>query len=598
LIQSQIRSKTSHNEKNSLPKIIFAGHDSLLEAQKGETLLSCIRRAGLALDSTCDGKGKCGKCRIAVQGEVSLPTETELHHLGNKTAEVRLACQTRVFGDVRITLPDEWTKLKSVSGISNREVPLDSLVKRLAPAELPPGSSEPYSDIFPGRIMDLHVLQEISLLDKNEGHATGAAFGQEILDIRFEDKPLLGAAVDLGTTNISLSVFDLESGELIGTASALNPQTAYGGDVITRIAHCRQDLQAISTLQNLAVEKIGALLEEALGPDHNKEQVYLMMVAANTTMLHLLAGVYPLSLAMAPFRPIFIESLVLGNHHLSLRINPYGRCIFLPGISAYIGADIAAGLTAIDYRSRKGITLFVDIGTNGEIVLIEGPDKMIATSSAVGPALEGMNISCGCRAVPGAVDSFALDSDFCPRFTTIDGIPPKGICGSGLIDLTAALLNAGLISPMGAFDPRADERVRSPLSGDCYYLADGVFLSQKDVRQVQLAKAALSTGIMALLQEAGRSVDEVDEIIIAGSFGYHLNADNLKRLGMLPHNYKGPITFAGNTSLSGAALALLNQEILKEMERIPKFMRVVDLASHPDFQELFISALNFPVKAC
>ena len=581
-----------------MPKIIFAGHDSVIEAQKGETLLSCIRRAGLAVDSTCDGKGKCGKCRITVQGEVSPRNETEAYHLENQAAEARLACQARVLGNVRITLPEAWTKLKSVSGISNREVPLDSLVKRLTPAELPPGSSEPYSEIFPGRIMDLHVLQEIALRDKNAGHATSVAFGQEILDIRFDDGPLLGAAVDLGTTNISLSVFDLENGELIGTASALNPQTAYGGDVITRISHCRQDLQAISTLQNLAVEKIGALLEEALGPDHDKERVYLMMVAANTTMLHLLAGVYPLSLALAPFRPIFIESLIVRHDYLSFRINPQGRCILLPGISAYIGADIVAGLIAIDYRSRKGITLFIDIGTNGEIVLIEGPDRMIATSSAVGPALEGMNISCGCRAVPGAVDSFTLDNDFYPRFTTIDGIPPKGICGSGLIDLTAALLNAGLISPMGAFDPHADERLKSRLSGDCYYLADGVFLSQKDVRQVQLAKAALITGIMALLKEARRSVDEVDEIIIAGSFGYHLNADNLKRLGMLPHNYRGPITFAGNTSLSGAALAMLNQEILREMERIPEFTRVVDLASHPDFQELFISALNFPVKGC
>ncbi|MGO9122583.1 MAG: ASKHA domain-containing protein [Desulfomonilaceae bacterium] len=581
-----------------MSKIIFAGHDSVIEAQKGETLLSCIRRAGLAVDSTCDGKGKCGKCRITVQGEVSSRNEIEARHLDNQAAEVRLACQARVLGNVRIALPEAWTKLKSVPGISNREVPLDSLVKRLAPTELPPGSSEPYSEIFPGRIIDLHVLQEIALLDKNEGHTPGVAFGQEILDIRFDDKPLLGAAVDLGTTNISLSVFDLESGELIGTSSALNPQTAYGGDVITRISHCRQDLQAISTLQNLAVEKIGALLQEALGPDHDKERVYLMMVAANTTMLHLLAGVYPLSLALAPFRPIFIESLIVRYDDLSVRINPQGRCILLPGISAYIGADIVAGLMAIDYRSRKGITLFIDIGTNGEIVLIEGPDRMIATSSAVGPALEGMNISCGCRAVPGAVDSFTLDNDFCPRFTTIDGIPPKGICGSGLIDLTAALLNAGLISPMGAFDPHADERLRSPLSGDCYYLADGVFLSQKDVRQVQLAKAALITGIMALLKEAGRSVDEVDEIIIAGSFGYHLNADNVKRLGMLPHNYRGPITFAGNTSLSGAALAMLNQEILREMERIPEFTRVVDLASHPDFQELFISALNFPVKGC
>ncbi len=203
-------------------------------------------------------------------------------------------------------------------------------------------------------------------------------------------------------------------------------------------------------------------------------------------------------------------------------------------------------------------------------MLIEGPDRMMATSSAVGPALEGMNISCGCRAVPGAVDSFKLDKDLSPNFTTIDDIPPRGICGSGLIDLTAALLAAGLITPMGAFDPGADERLRSRMSGDCYYLADGVFLSQKDVRQVQLAKAALSTGILTLLKEAGRSVKELDEIVIAGSFGYHLNAENLKKLGMLPYDYEGPITFAGNTSLSGAALALLNEEILREMETIPE----------------------------
>ncbi len=581
-----------------MPKIIFADHDSVIETQQGETLLSCIRRAGLAVDSTCGGKGKCGKCRVTVQGEVSTRNDAETYHLANEPAEIRLACQARVFGDVRITLHEEWTKLKSVSGISNREVPLDSLVKRLAPAYLPSGSSESYSQIFPGRIMDLHVLQQLALLEKTDDYAAGVVFGQELLDIRLDDKPLLGAAVDLGTTNMSLSVFDLETGELIGTESALNPQTAYGADVITRISHCRQNPQATSTLQNLVVEKIEALLQQALGSDHCSEQVYFMAIAANTTMLHLIAGVYPLSLALSPFRPVFIESLVLRDNDLSLRINPHGRCILLPGISAYIGADIVAGLLAIDYRSRKGITLFIDIGTNGEIVLIEAPDRMIATSSAVGPALEGMNISCGCRAVPGAVDSFTLDNDFSPRFTTIDGIPPKGMCGSGLIDLTASLLNAGLISPSGAFDPHADKQLRARLSGDCYYLADGVFLSQKDVRQVQLAKAALSTGITALLKEAGHSVDEVDEIIIAGSFGYHLNSDNLKRLGMLPHSYKGSITFAGNTSLSGAGLALINQEILKEMERIPQFVRVVDLASHPDFQELFISALNFPVKSC
>ena len=578
-----------------MPKVIFTDRDLMVEAQQGEPLLSCIRRGGLIVDSTCDGKGKCGKCRITVHGEASPRDETEMRRLADQPADVRLACRAKVYGDVYITLHDDWTKLKSVLGLSDRKVPLDSPIKRLAPTELQQGSSSPHAEIFPGRVLGPHTLREIAIRDKNQGKASGVALRQEILDVRFDEKPLLGAAVDLGTTNISLSVFNVENGSLIGESSALNPQTAYGGDVITRISHCRQDQHELSRLQDLAVEKIGAMLDEALGSDRLRDQVYLMTVAGNTTMLHLLAGVYPLSLALAPFRPIFLESLEVRGDELPFPLNPRGRGILLPGISAYIGADIVAGLAAIDYRSRKGITLFVDIGTNGEIVLIEGPDRMMATSSAVGPALEGMNISCGCRAVPGAVDSFRLDKDLAPDFSTIDEIPPKGICGSGLIDLTAALLAAGLITRMGAFDPNADERLRSRMSGDCYYLADGVFLSQKDVRQVQLAKAALSTGILTLLKEAGRSVSELDEIVIAGSFGYHLTAENLKKLGMLPYDYEGPITFAGNTSLSGAALALLNEEILREMQAIPEFVRVVDLASHPNFQELFIASLNFPV---
>jgi uncharacterized 2Fe-2S/4Fe-4S cluster protein (DUF4445 family) len=577
-----------------LPIVTFTDRDLIVEAQQGESLLSCIRRVGLTVDSTCDGKGKCGQCRITVQGDVAPRDETERRHLADQPAGVRLACRVKVSGNVRVTLHDGWTELKSAPGVSGRQVSLDSPIKRLAPAELLPHCSSPHAEIFPGRIIGPHALREIALRDKNQGKASGVAFRQEILDVRFDEKPLLGAAVDLGTTNISLSVFNVENGSLIGASSALNPQTAYGGDVITRITHCRQDPQELSRLQTLAVEKIGAMLDEALGSDHQRDQVYLMTVAGNTTMLHLLAGVYPLSLALAPFRPIFLEPLEVRSDQLTLPLNPRGRGILLPGISAYVGADIVAGLAAIDYRLRKGTTLFVDIGTNGEIVLIEAPDRMMATSSAVGPALEGMNISCGCRAVPGAVDSFTLDEDLSPSFTTIDGMPPKGICGSGLIDLTAAFLEAGLITPMGAFDPSADERLRSRMSGDCYYLADGVFLSQKDVRQAQLAKAALNTGILTLLKEAGRPVSELDEIVIAGSFGYHLNANNLKKLGMLPYNYEGPITFAGNTSLAGAALVLLNQEILTEMETIQKVVRVVDLASHPDFQELFISNLNFP----
>jgi uncharacterized 2Fe-2S/4Fe-4S cluster protein (DUF4445 family) len=300
-----------------------------------------------------------------------------------------------------------------------------------------------------------------------------------------------------------------------------------------------------------------------------------------------------LSLALAPFRPAFLKPLILEAGHFGLPIAPLGRLILLPGAAAYVGADIVSGLTAIDYRSCSGCTLFVDIGTNGEIVLIEGPDRLLGTSCAMGPALEGMNITCGCRAVPGAINSVILGDDMLPRFTTIGGLPPIGICGSGLVDLVAALVTSGVIASSGAFNSKAGKGLTDRLQGDRYHLTDNIFLSQRDIRQVQLAKSAAITGILTLLSEAGRCVADLEQIIVAGSFGYHLNPENLKCIGLLPPEYTGQTTFVGNSSLSGASLAVLNQDILKDMEHLASVIRVLDLGSHPDFSKKFISQLDF-----
>jgi uncharacterized 2Fe-2S/4Fe-4S cluster protein (DUF4445 family) len=236
------------------------------------------------------------------------------------------------------------------------------------------------------------------------------------------------------------------------------------------------------------------------------------------------------------------------------------------------------------------------MGTNGEIVLIQGPDRMIAASCALGPALEGMNISCGCRAVPGAVDSFALDDDLVPRFTTIEGLPPAGICGSGLIDLMASLLDSGLILPGGGFNADADPRLKGRMKGNCYHLTDEVFLTQHDIRQVQLAKGALMAGILVVLEHAGLTAVDVEEIIVAGAFGYHLNPKNLKRIGLLPQGYQGLIKFVGNSSLTGASLALLNDQIMKEIEQIPAQVQVLELSSHAGFSSQFVANLSFAEK--
>ena len=343
------------------------------------------------MESTCDGRGVCGKCRVVAHGKLSPPDDTEREHLVGQSADVRLACRAKVLGNVSVTISDAWTQLQSVFGPQYRTVALDSPVKRILLPEKG-RDSHPYAETLPFRITDPRVLDKIAMWDGNQDPAFGVVFENELLDIRFDQNPVLGAAVDIGTTSLSLYLFDLDSGEFLGKSSALNPQTSYGGDVITRINYCRENPDGVSVLRSELTRQLGVMLDEALGQGRSRDQVYLMTAAGNTTMLHILAGVNPLSLALAPFRPTFLKPLVLEGERSGLPIHPRGRVILLPGASAYMGADIVGGLTAIDYRSCTRSTLFIDIGTNGEIVLIEGPDRLLGTSCAMGPALEGMNI--------------------------------------------------------------------------------------------------------------------------------------------------------------------------------------------------------------
>lgn len=580
----------------SSPKVVFANRGLTLEADRQETLLSCLRRAGLGVESTCDGRGICGMCRVTAHGDLTPPDEKERQHLAGLPPDVRLACMARVLGQVEVTLSDNWTQLRTVWGEERRSVPTASVVKRITLPEIPQGSSRPYAETLSVRALDPMVLNKISTWDFRKALWSGVVFEDELINIVSQSKPLLGAAVDVGTTSLSLSLFDLERGELLGRSSGLNPQTAYGGDVVTRMAYCRREPDGLSTLRSEVTQKLGSMLDDALGQDYCREDVCLVSVAANTTMLHILAGVQPASLGLVPFRPIFLNSLILTGEQSDLSIHPRGRVILLPGASAYIGADIVAGLAAIDYRSLGRVTLFIDMGTNGEIVLIQGPDRITSASCAMGPALEGMNISCGCRAVPGAIDSFSLDDDHVPRFTTIEGLRPVGICGSAMIDLVASLCEAELILPGGAFNPKADKRLATRVRENCYHITDNVFLSQSDVRQVQLAKGALMAGVMTVLEEACITFGDVEQIHVAGAFGYHLNPDNLIRIGLFPQECRGIVSFVGNSSLTGASLALLNSDMMSEIEKIPANLKVVELSSHPEFSRRFLSNLSFPKK--
>jgi uncharacterized 2Fe-2S/4Fe-4S cluster protein (DUF4445 family) len=307
--------------------------------------------------------------------------------------------------------------------------------------------------------------------------------------------------------------------------------------------------------------------------------------------MHLLAGINPRGIAQAPYRPVFTHSLDLSALNQKLGLAKWAQVFSSPSISAYIGGDITSGLLATEVYHRKGTVIFIDIGTNGEIVLSKD-GQLMATSCAAGPALEGMNIICGQRATTGAVDSFSLSETGKIKYSTIGEAQATGICGSGLIDLCAELIKAEFINPSGRM---TDSKKISQLTlkEGRFYLSDSVFLDQKDIRQIQLAKGAIRAAITMLLEHLEVNEEAIDEIVIAGSFGFHLKAESLKTIGLIPKDYGGKVTFVGNSSLAGSARMILDRKSSLELSKLVKKVEVIELGFDPKFQEVFLKSLAF-----
>jgi uncharacterized 2Fe-2S/4Fe-4S cluster protein (DUF4445 family) len=399
----------------------------------------------------------------------------------------------------------------------------------------------------------------------------------------------LGVALDLGTTGLASAVLDLDRRETVAMGTALNPQTTVGADVISRITSAAQSEEELKKLQELAISGLSDLIASAAGSGAAKT-ISGAVVSGNTTMLHLLAGVNPKSLAQAPYRPIFTEPLDLSHLAGQLGLAPYAKIMTCPSISSFVGGDITSGIMAIKLSGRPGTVMFIDIGTNGEIVLCRN-GQMVATSCAAGPALEGMNITCGTRAITGAVDCFRLDEDMRPSFTTIGDATAIGLCGSGLIDVCAELVRCGLIAESGKL--ASGSGAPKAISDGRYHLTEEVFLSQKDIRQVQLAKGAIAAAMKMLLERLELKVADLDEVIVAGSFGFHLWPECLLGLKLIPAGYHGAITFVGNSSLAGAARLLLDRSAWDEINDLAGQVQVIELGFDPKFQDTFLKELGF-----
>jgi uncharacterized 2Fe-2S/4Fe-4S cluster protein (DUF4445 family) len=390
-----------------------------------------------------------------------------------------------------------------------------------------------------------------------------------------------GLAVDVGTTTLVMELVDVESGRTLDIEAALNSQSKRGADVISRLTYALAETKHPAELRDLVLGTLSQMARRLLVRNRiSPGSVYEVVVSGNTAMSHLLLGVPVDTLATAPYHAVFSRLPGLNAREVGLAIHPHGKAYFAPNIKSFVGGDISSGILAARLSARSGNYLFLDLGTNGEIVLKAG-EELVATSTAAGPAFEGMNISCGMPALPGAI--YRVEDTGSIQASTIGNGPAQGVCGTGLIDLIAVFLARGEIVPGGAIQNPAK---RLPV-------AAGIVLTQDDVRQMQLACAAIKSGTRLMLKANGLSVERLDGIFIAGAFGSYLNIGNSMALGLLPRMDEKRVVFIGNASLAGARLLLVAKEEREEVEALVQRIRYLSLASDREFQDYFIRALEF-----
>lgn len=421
-------------------------------------------------------------------------------------------------------------------------------------------------------------------------------------------RPGFGTAFDIGTTTVVGMMWDLEKGEQIATAAKTNPQNEFGMDVISRITFCGSDGEKLELLRSRITGCLNEILDELCeksGTD--KHDVNEVTVCGNTTMSHLFAGYPPMTLALAPFHPAYTGTLHMSAEDSRLDINENGKVTVLPNIAGHVGGDITAGIVASRVLDRHELTVFIDIGTNGEIVLTNGKDSY-ACSTAAGPAFEGSAIKHGMRAAEGAIEKISIkDGDV--DFLTIGECEPQGICGSGLIDAIAQMLDSKLISKTGRLicagdvdrkklPPALKERLCEIDGQRCFVLVfkengEDIVITQNDIREVQLAKGAIAAGIQLMLGEMGKAAEDIDCVVVAGAFGNYIDKASAVRIGVLPDVGMDRIISAGNTAGAGVSMALASAKEMKLAEDVVSEIKHVDLAAMEEFQNTYLAAMAF-----
>jgi len=596
-------------------EVLYRPFDKATRVPPGTTLFSAAHWIGLPIDSTCGGRGTCGKCKVQVLeggAEITIADRKQLRP-SELEAGWRLSCQAKVYEDTTVTVPELLRVPMAATMGVNRLVLLDPNVRKVYVELTEPDLEDQRSDIERLRDAltaegfdmkaDLRVLRTLpALLRGAEFKVTAVLGGDQLIAVEGGDtrEESYGVAFDLGTTTVVGTLMNLRTGMAEAVRSTLNGQAPFGADVISRISHGMQGDEAKAELREAIQRTMNTVLQELYASAGvARERVYETVVVGNATMLHLLLGIDATPISMMPFTPAFREPLYLPAREVGLDIHPGGYVQTLPVIGAYVGADIVAGVVATGLAREDKLRVFVDVGTNGEIVL-GSVKRVLCTAAPAGPAFEGSQIRCGMRATDGAIEGVTL-SDHVELQVIGGDITPKGICGSGLVDTVAQLRLVGLLDAGGKMRSR-EEVPEHPLSDRlitiegvrAFLLAENVYLSQRDVRELQFGKGSIATGIKVLMDVMGVTVADVDEVLLGGSFGSYLNPESAKIIGLVPPVDVDRILSVGNTAGEGAKMSLLSFRERQVAFELPDKMEYVELSGRSDFNDSFVSVLQFP----
>lgn len=606
-------------------KVTFQPLGQTVYVPAGETVLDAAREAGLELHTPCGGHGTCGGCRVVFASAAPSPTPEDEQHLTRSEidAGVRLACRAKLTDAGVISIPETTLRKDSkflLHGIT-REVELRPSIDKI-PLKVKEATLEDQRADADMLIDSLKAAGREATVShaalgclpaalRAGGHSVTAVMdGGEVICVEAGDTSdaLYAAAFDIGTTTVVGMLLDLTTGAEVAVAARTNPQVSYGDDVVSRISHAGDG--GLGKLHAVIGECVNDILGElASQAGISRRSIYQTVLCGNTTMSHLLLGIDPTFVAQAPYVAVFRGAVRTSPAALGIDISPDGSVVVLPNVAGFIGGDTVGVMLAADFARSDKLRLAVDIGTNGEIV-IGTSARMLCASAAAGPAFEGARIRHGMRAAAGAIETVRIQ-DGRIAFSTINDEAAVGLCGTGLIDAVAALLDAGLVDSTGRLlspgdVPDAPEDLRKRLqensTGPVFVLADPeidgaarqVALSQRDIRELQLAKGAIQAAITILLKEYGITAADLDEVLLAGAFGNYISRESALRIGLLPDVPPEKIVQIGNAAGTGSKLVALDRDLLDEAERLSLDVRYVELAGRADFQGVFVESMMFP----